>query len=206
MPVLDGDKHTRLIWLAAAGAVCAWPLGELIGALLSAGQDGPGRALAGAFGGFATFAIWGISTAIIIWNPGQGLERLGKGARIIVAVSIVVLPVATIASIASRQSYDLRVWNETGARIDDVVVRFNGKRYSFGAMREDVSASIGFQQHRPEGRARVMWTGVDGRAHEAVVDLSDMVPGRYNNGVLTFTIEAGGDVRTDFFIRKEPLF
>jgi hypothetical protein len=203
---LNIDKHTRALWIAAAGAILAWPFGELVAMVLATGQDGPGTALAHTFGGIATVATWGLSTAATLWNLRKGAKHLSKVARAAVALSIAFLPVVAVVSIANQQYYDLRVWNETGTEIDSVSVRMIGKRYSFGAMNDGVSATIGSQEDRPLGSAEIRWTGEDRRSHTVNVDLSELVPRRYDRGILTFTISAENNVRVGFFVPKEPPF
>lgn len=195
-----------MLWIAAVAAICAWPLGHLVGIVLSVGQDGPGSALARSFGNFASLAVWAIATAVILWNRGGGLERLSKGARTIVVLSILVLPATVIVSAATHQEYDFRVWNTSGARIDDIVVRMTGRHYTFGALGDGISATASFQTNRPEGEATIEWTTENGEAHTANVDVSGIVPRRYHNGVLTFTFEPGGTVTGNFFIRKKLAF
>lgn len=195
-----------MLWIAAIAAFCALPLGSLLGGVLSAGQDGPGSALARVFGSYASIAVWAVATAVIIWNPGGGLARLSKGARTVIVLSILVLPATAIVSAANRQEYDVRVWNRSGSKIDDVVVRMAGKNYIFGVLSDGISATISFQTTRPEGNATIEWIGESGSENTAEVDVSELVPRRYHNGVLTFTFHPGNTVTGNFFIRKKMGF
>jgi hypothetical protein len=178
----------------------------LVGWLFAAGQDGPGRALAHAFGGLASLVIWVISVVVILVNARKVFRHLGKGARIAVGLSIVFLPAAIFVSFATYQDYDLRVRNESDDPVDNVVVRMSGKRYSFGAMNSGVTATIGSQRERPTGRAEIRWTGADGQSHRVESDVSELVPRRYNRGLLTFTIYPEENVKVDFFIRPQEAF
>ncbi len=151
-------------------------------------------------------AVWAISTAIVLWNLRKVAKHLGGPARAIVALSIAFLPVVALVSAINHQTYDLRVWNETDKMIDDVSVHMAGKSHSFGVMSSGVTATRAFQPDRPASSAEIRWTGEDGRAHVVEVDLSDVVPRRYDRGVLTFTIYAEESVRAGFFIRKDYAF
>ncbi len=171
--------------------------------LLSVGQDGPGAALASGFGELIMIVVWIAATVIIVWNPGKRMQELDKRARALVLAAIAVLPVIGVVSAANHQTYTLRLWNDSGARIDNASVRFSGRDSSFGVLSADVFAAKSFQTLRPKGVAVVSWSSSSGQQHEAEIDLSDIVPRRYNNGVLTFTFQADGDVRAGFFIRKK---
>lgn len=174
--------------------------------LLSLGQDGPGSALAQAFGGFVTFTVWAISTAVIVWNPGNSRDHLEKGALTIVMLAILLLPALTILSAINHQDYDLRVFNETGTQVNDVTVRMIGRHYSFGVLSKGLFAVHANRQGRPKGIAEISWTGEDGQSHMAEVDLSDMIPRRYDNGVLTIAIQADDSAEVGFFINQGPSF
>ena len=203
---MNCGKNNRLLWVAVAGVVLAWPFGELIGLVFSAGQDGPGRALAYGFGSIATIVVWVISTGLIIWALRKGAGQLSKRARVGVALAIAFLPGLAIISAVNYQVYDLRVWNQAGATVENVSISMIGREYTYSSIRDGITATRSFVQGRPSGIAEIRWTGEDGQTHMVEVDLSEIVPRRYNNGVLTFVILSEGNARVGFFIRKKHSF
>lgn len=81
-----------------------------------------------------------------------------------------------------------------------------GKEYTFGVLSDGVSATISFQKTRPEGNATIECISESGHPNKAEVNVSELVPRRYHNGVLTFTFHPGNTVTGDFFIRKKMGF
>ena len=200
---MSENKRTRAIWIAASGAVLAWPIGALIGMVLSFGQDGPGSAMAQAFGGLITAAVWIVSTGLVVWNLRKGGEDLGKKLRVAALLAIVFLPIAASVAAVNHQNYTLRVMNETELTFDNVYVQMSGRRFSFGIMSGGKYAARSFEEVRPKGVAQVHWTDVSGAAQMAEVDLTDVVPRRYDNGVLTFVFVDENSVRAGFYIRDK---
>ena len=115
---MSRNKYSRALWIAAAGAVFAWPIGKLVGLVLAAGQDGPGHSLAHAIGDVTSLVFWAISLVVVLVYARKGFRHLGKGARIAVGLSIVILPASIIVSVATYQDYDLSVWIEYCDPID----------------------------------------------------------------------------------------
>ncbi|NNC76453.1 MAG: hypothetical protein HKN77_00740 [Woeseiaceae bacterium] len=203
---MSTDKMVQLLWVAAITAALSGPLGDAVGFVLSAGQDGPGTALMYAFGDILTIIAWVASTGLILSNPGKALDRLKKSVRIPVVLSILVLPATAIVGMSQSQTYTLRASNESGVKIDDVTISMAGRRYALGILPHGKFAAIAFQHDRPKGIAEVSWIDIDGRSYMDEVDLSDMIPRRYDNGLLDFTIDANGNVQGSFFIQPDVHF
>ncbi len=171
--------------------------------VLSLGQDGPGSVLAQTFGAVVTAAIWIVSTGVVVWNLCKGGGGLGKKLRLAALASILFLPIATVVATINHQNYTLRVKNETELTIDNVYVEMSGRKFSFGIMSGGKYAARNFEEVRPKGVAKIHWTDASGEAQVAEVDLTDIVPRRYDNGVLTFVFEDESSVRAGFYIRDK---
>lgn len=200
------ERRLIAIRVASIAAILSLPLGYLIGLGLSEGQGGPGRAVGSALGYTVTIVVWVIALLVVLWNLRGGLQDAGRKTRIFMFLSIAILPASVLWSAVSSQSYTMRVMNESGLEIAGVSVQMAERHASFGAMRSESIASASGFSRRPATYADISWTDDNDQSHTARVDLSGIVPRRYDDGVLTFVIEPDAGVSVGFFIDRGPGF
>lgn len=182
------------------------PLGHLFGLVLAAGQGGPGRIVASELGGWVSIAVWVIALVAVLWGGRSSLKTASGMVRAFVLLCFAILPASVVWLGNANQSYALRVWNKSGSAIHGVSVHMDERKTTFGALGSELFAKKAGQNTRPSAIAEVRWTDENGQSHEVRVDLSELVPRRYDNGVLTLTIHPNADVTGGFFINKRPEF
>lgn len=105
-----------------------------------------------------------------------------------------------------EQDYTIRADNQSNQELSDVRVWYGNVMTAFGYLGPSVYKANSFIRHPPPDEAEVSWTDSHGQAHRVKVDISELVPKKYDQGVLTFVIHADQTVTAGFFIPEKLPF
>lgn len=192
----------KSIWLPVCAVVLAWPISWLLSEVLSAGQDGPGSVLADQVGIWVMLVIWLIASLILAMRSRGRFATFEARAKFAIVGSVLCVPLFLVYGAATQQSYSLRVVNDSGADIESIVVAFDGRRFSHSSMRDGIYAVRHYLQSPPDGLVDISWTDSGGKEHSKTLDVSEQIPRRYDNGMLTIRFVGDDDVTTGFFVDK----
>jgi hypothetical protein len=97
--------------------------------------------------------------------------------------------------------YTQRVFNESGRKIDDVVLYFGILQSSFGVIPIGEFKAKMSMKTPPPSNAKLTWIDESNKAYSQEVNLS-IVPKNYDKGVITFTINKDFSVKVGYFVDK----
>lgn len=112
------------------------------------------------------------------------------------AIAVIVLLGSTSA--CSDQEYSLEVWNTSPEKVYEVEVWYGKKHAQFGVIPPGKSAIRNGMRTPPPEVAEIRWEFPKGEPHAVRIDISSLVPNRYEDGQLTFRIRPGNAVTAHY--------
>ena len=133
---------------------------------------------------------------------------MGVGEVTIKVLSPLVLLVTIALLLAGHgdQRYTIRAMNEGNEKLSEVRVWYGKLMTEFGYLSPSVFKAKSLMRHPPPDVAEVSWTDASGTDHRVEVDISGVVPRKYDEGVLSFVIHADRTVTAGFFIPEKLPF
>jgi len=116
------------------------------------------------------------------------------------------LAAALLTASCGEQRYTIRASNEGREELSDVRVWYGKLATSFGYLGPSIFKANNLIRHPPPDVAEVSWTDSRGQSHRMEVDISNLVPKNYDQGVLTFEIHADQTVTAGFFFPQKLPF
>ncbi len=187
---------------ARIAAIAVWPLGILLGLMLSVGQDAAGEGLAFVMGlAFALLAS--VFFGLVFWFCRSHarvrlVSRFRRALLSIAAIAVAVFLAWYTQPLFEDQQYSLRVKNWTSRDIAEVEIRLAGTTIPIGRIQAGAAISREGLSKRPTGAVTVSWVDDEGAKHTVTEGSTGGPPRRYDGGKLVVNVKSRYDIHTYF--------